>query len=440
MPYRERIEQARRDPGALEALYRQAAEAGEAPDFASSIEQVFASDPGDLLLGAWHHRLAAEPTRPMRRAVAWVPAILLAVANGLSFWLLSADQLVVDVGALGSLPVLALIWAPISAVFVTGFLVVGGLRQPRLAIPLVLGVLALGVYPLWARTLIGDPALEEQYVLVAVPHLALLAWAGTGLLLLWSRATSANRFGFLVDSLNVFVMAGLLAIAGAIFTAVTIGLFAALSVNLADEAVRLIVAGGAGLIPVLAVAIVYDPAGAPADQPLEEGLGRVVAMLMRLLLPLTLIVLTIYVVLIPFRLMEPFENRDVLFIYNVTVFAVIALLVGATPASPDAIGSTLRRWLRWLLVAIAVLTLAISLYELAAIAYRTWDGGLTINRLTILGWNLVNTAILAALLIGQWRADATTWIAALQRAFGMGMPLYAGWGLLVILVMPWLFR
>lgn len=440
MTYLERIRAGRTDPEVLEQTYRSAVERGEGDAFAGALEEAHAGEPGSLLFGAWHHRLAYDLVRPARRAVPWLAAIALAVANGLVFWLLSADQFTVEVGGLESLPLLAMVWAPISAVFVMAFLVVGGARDLRSAALVSVAAVGLGLYPLWAHTLIGDPDLALQYVVLAVLHLAVLAWSATGLFLLRDRADAPNRFAFLAKSLEVFVMAGLFVIAGGIFTAITIGLFEALSVTLPEAAIRLIVAGGAGLIPVLAVAVVYDTSAAPADQPLDEGLGRVIATLMRALLPLTLLVLAIYVVLIPLRFWEAFQDRDVLIIYNVMVFAVIALLVGATPFSPESVSPAMRGWLRRGLIVLALLAVIVSVYELAAIAYRTWDGGLTFNRLTILGWNLINTTILVGLLVRQRRAGNGGWLPAMKAGFAAGMPLYAGWALLIVLVMPWLFR
>ncbi|PJF33658.1 MAG: hypothetical protein CUN49_18055, partial [Candidatus Thermofonsia Clade 1 bacterium] len=100
-----------------------------------------------------------------------------------------------------------------------------------------------------------------------------------------------------------------------------------------------------------------------------------IAALMRALLPLTLVVLVIYLGFIPFRFLEPFQNRDVLIVYNAMLFAVIALLVGATPIQPEQLAPALRVWLRRGLVAVAALAIVVSLYALAAIGYRTWEGG-----------------------------------------------------------------
>ena len=183
---------------------------------------------------------------------------------------------------------------------------------------------------------------------------------------------------------------------------------------------RLFVAGGGGLIAVVAVALVYDPAAAPSEQSFDEGLSKLVALLMRLLLPLTVGVLLVYLAFIPFNWREPFENRDVLMIFNAMLFAVVALLVGATPVHGAELGEQGQTWLRRGVIALAALALLVSLYALAAILYRTANDRLTPNRLLFIGWNVVNIAILAALLILQARAGRPRWLPAMHRTFAVG--------------------
>ncbi|RME57797.1 MAG: hypothetical protein D6790_12815, partial [Caldilineae bacterium] len=271
-------------------------------------------------------------------------------------------------------------------------------------------------------------------------HLPLLAWASVGIFLLLDNRDPAHRFAFLIKSLEVFIMGGLFVIAGGLFTAITFGLFAALGVDPPELVQRLFFAGGGGLIPVLAVAVIYDPHVSPGEQAFDEGLSKLVALLMRVLLPLTLLVLVVYLGFIPFNFRQPFENRDVLITYNGMLFAVMALLVGATPVRPGELPSSVQTWLRRGIVAAAALTLIVSLYALAAIVYRTAIDRPTPNRVTFIGWNLVNIGVLVLLLAGQARAKAADWVLALHRTFSAGALAYIAWTLVVILVLPWVFR
>ena len=231
------------------------------------------------------------------------------------------------------------------------------------------------------------------------------------------------------------MVAGLLAIAGGIFTGITFGLFNALGIEPPEAVARLFFAGGAGLIALVAVALVYDPAVAPIAQSFEDGLSKLVALLLRLLLPLTVAVLLIYVGFIPFNWREPFENREVLMIFNAMLFAVIALLLGATPVHEADLGERVQTWLRRGVIALAALALLVSLYALAAILYRTVIGHLTPNRLLFIGWNVINVVILAVLLVLQVRAGRARWLPAMHRTFAIGTVLYLIWAV-VGLVAP----
>jgi hypothetical protein len=202
---------------------------------------------------------------------------------------------------------------------------------------------------------------------------------------------------------------------------------------------RLLIAGGAGVITVVVTAGAYDPAAPPAEQVFDPGFNRLVSSLVLGLLPLTLLVLLVYLLFIPFNFRAPFDNRDVLLIYNSMLFAVVALLVGAAWAGRAGMPPRLARWHRRSVHAVVVLTLIVSLYALAAIAYRTAMDRPTPNRLAVLGWNVVNIGLLVHLLLLQLRDRGGRWLDGLRRCISAGTVVYAVWGFVVILAIPWLF-
>jgi hypothetical protein len=332
-----------------------------------------------------------------------------------------------------------LLAAPVAAVFVLIYLTAVGRKRWLLSGLTGIVLLIAGAYVLLIYPQLGTIPFQEQYLTLMVMHLPLLAWAGVGLFLIARYRDAANRFSFLIKSLEVFVVGGLFAIALGIFTGITIGLFEALDVDFPESMMRLFIAGGVGLIVVVATAVVYNPAAPPAEQSFEEGLSKLVALLMRVMLPLTLLVLFVYLIFIPFNFRAPFDNREVLIIYNIMLFAVVLLLVGATPVSLADISPRMGRWLRFGVTAVAVLALLVSLYALSAILYRTALDRLTPNRLTFIGWNVINIGLLIVMLLFQLRAKGGLWLHELHRAFSVGTVAYAVWTLAVILALPWLF-
>lgn len=446
MTYLETIQSLAGDPEGLELAYREAVKAGEEAAFADAVEAAYAEGSDNLLLAAWHYRLAGTVTRTRGRAVAWSWALLAGLLNGLLLWFLSDDQRF-NIQVVNPfthqrytvMPAVALLAAPVSAALIAFFLALAGKRRWARVAAIALGLAAGAAYVLLLFSGMWPRLFQEHYLTMMVLHLGLLSWAGVGLVALASRGDQ-DRFAFLVKSLEAFVVAGLLAIAGGLFVGITTGLFDALGIQLPTVVQRLFIAGGGGLIVVIAVALVYDPRLEPAQQSFDEGLSKLITLLMRLLLPLTVAVLLVYLAFIPFNWREPFENRDVLAVFNAMLFAVIALLVGATPVHGAELSKKLEPWLRRGVIALASLALLVSLYALAAIIYRTASYRLSPNRLLLIGWNLVNIAILVVLLIGQARTSRSTWLAAMHRAFAIGAVLYMAWSVTGLLATPWIFR
>jgi hypothetical protein len=98
-------------------------------------------------------------------------------------------------------------------------------------------------------------------------------------------------------------------------------------------------------------------------------------------------------------------------------------------------------WLRAGITILAALALIVSLYIFSAIVYRAVNDGLTINRVTVIGWNALNIALLALSLVAQARAGrAGDWIASLQKLARGGALAYVLWGVALVGGLPWLFR
>lgn len=444
MSYHDAVNDLAQDAEQLEQLYHAAVKAGETAAFEEAIEAGHVAAPDNLLYAAWFHRLKYVAGQAKEIVVAWAWVIPLAVINALLFWWLSGDRFMISLqGFRGDerqfLPALFLLAAPLAAAFVVAYLTAVGRKQWRLGAVIAVALLAAGAYALLTFPQLGTTRFQEQYLTLMILHLPLLAWAGVGAFLTAKQGDPFNRFAFLIKSLEVFVVGGLFVIAGGLFTAITVALFEALDVSFPDAVLRLFLAGGLGLITVVVTAVVYNPAAPPAEQSFDAGLMKLAALLVRFLLPLTLLVLLVYLIFILFNFRAPFENREVLIVYNAMLFAIVALLAGATPVSLAGISPRLARWLRRGIIGVAAPALLVSLYALAAILYRTAIDRLTPNRLTFIGWNAINIGLLLLILLLQWRNKSERWLPGLYRAFSIGSVAYAVWTLAVILVLPWLF-
>ena len=434
MAYEQQIQANRDNPEQLEAIYQAAQREHAGEGFAADLRACYTAEPENRLYAAWFFRLQGAVVEKKKEGPNWKVAVPLAAGNGLALWALSLPNLSTTTG----MPYLLWLAAPVTALFVLAFLALTSGKHARRALLLggglgVVSIISLGV----VQWVVHFSQSEFQFLLVL--HLALLGWAAIGAYLTGLRSNAGSRFAFLVKSIECFVTGGVYLIAGVAFGGITVGMFAALSITLPNALMNLIILGGAGLIPVMAVATIYDPLAEPQAQDFKLGLSRFVATLMRLLLPLTLGVLAIYVVVIPFNFLEPFKNRDVLIVYNVMLFAILGLLVGVTPLSLDEVSPRLQGLLRRGIQIVMGLAVLVSLYALAALVYRTAGGGLTINRLTTIGWNVINIMLLGQLFLRQVSKGETLWNERIQGLFNLGAYAYVGWSLLVVLGMGLIF-
>ena len=435
MQYVQNIVSSRNDPESLENLYQTARRVNEVSEFKTSLQTCYQNAPENVLYSAWHLRLQQAEEQFDTRKVNWKLAIPLSIILSLIFWVLALEDL--DLTFVDQQPYLVQIWALIAGGMIIAFLTFTTRKDTKRAVAIVIGFLLFGVYAMFFSLMPND----INYQILASIHLIALAWIGVGFFILGRKADHQNRFAFLVKSIEVFVIGGIYAIGGAIFVAITYGLYETIDVRIPPEIERLIFPGGAGLIILLATASTYDPLQQPVAQNFRQGLSKLISTLMRLLMPLTLLVLVVFsfFILQPDNFWIPFNDRDALIIYNAMLFAVVFLLVGALPVFSTDLPPKMQTALRRGIIAVATLTVLVSLYAMSATLYRTYLGTLTMNRMTVIGWNTINIAILILLVYKLLKPGRAGWVQAGQAAFSLGMIVYIIWTIFVILSVPLIF-
>ncbi|MCB8981542.1 MAG: hypothetical protein H6657_29395 [Ardenticatenaceae bacterium] len=445
MSYHETVNALSENPEALEGLYHDAIKAGNKKAFQQAIDDNYQNAPSNLLLASWYHRLHYAARQAKQFIIAWRWVIPLALLNGLLFWWFSDEERYIMQIAGGpsvprdTVPVIFLLAAPFTALFILVYFKLMAKKNWLITAVATTLPLIAAIYVYFTYSQMGIRPFQDQYLILMVIHLPVVAWVSVGLFFLANHRDANNRLRFLLKSVEVIVVGGILAGVLAAFLGITIGLFNALNVEFSENLLRLLFGGGLGTILVIAPAVIYNPTLPPDEQVIFQGFYQLLSAVVQVLLPLTFLVLIIYIGFIPANFRAPFDNRDVLITYNVMLFAVVGLLVSATILRPAENSPERDRWLRRLIVGVTILTLIVSLYALAAIIFRTVNDRLTPNRLAFMGWNIINIGLLALLLILQWRSKGDQWLAGLYQAFSVGTAVYAVWTVILVLALPWLF-
>jgi hypothetical protein len=385
---------------------------------------------------------AREPAPGSAPHAAWPLAIVLSLALGVVFRLTAWHSM-------GTTFLPGYVWGPAAGVAILlylwlarGRLPAAGTRDGETASPEPTQVAwaALVIAGFVTNALTFAPERLGALALLNAIHLPVLTWLVMGVAVLGRADDPMERFAAVVKSIEVLVTGAIYAGVVAIFSGVTVGLLTALQVKLPPQVIQATFAFLLGLVPVLAVASVYDPGLRPAAQRFGAGVTRIFFIVARLFLPLTLLVLLLVAVLLPMRFGVLSEDRGTLLIFNAMLFAVMLLIVGATPLRTDDLAPRAGAWLRRGIAALAFAATVVGAYALAAVLSRTAQGGLTPNRLTVIGWNVVNLVTLLLLLLRQLRAGREGWVRALHVAFGQGLALYALWSAFVLVALPHLAR
>ncbi len=448
------VQQHKGDAAVLECLYREALEEGRESDFKEAVSRVLAEPGDEELLVAWAYRLRFLPlpepgagveARPeaadgslMAGAEArrWLTAILISVILGVVYVLLRRGFEVPPFPVPGLSNRLFWIgWVPCTTWAILAYLALADGCRQRVrvygAAGLVVGLLCVPVA--WVAS--GQGGTVEGLLAI---HLPFAAWLAIGIAVAWAYPDRARQFyGCVVKSLETAVTAGLFLIAGGMFFGLTVGIFSVLGVEFTQRFWMAVASWGIGAIPVLAVATAHEPRRAPAEQSGPLGLSRLLKILTRLILPLAVFVLAVYVAwFIPFNFSRAFESRETLIVYNATIIAVIALIIGAGPGGHEQLAARSSAVLKYVTLVVAGLTAALNVYALAAIAYRTIQEGLTANRQTVIGWNVITLALLALVFVRMLKAKRDTWPEVFGVSIAWGMVPAGLWALWVLVGLP----
>jgi len=364
----------------------------------------------------------------------WGAALAISIGCGALLALFVGDKAPVPIPGVAN-PMFWIGWGPLAAIGIVVFLAVVAPASERLR--WYGGAAAIATVAGLSSALVAWDSTDHVAFLIAL-HLPFVAWAAVGASVSLGRANRRQHFyAFIVQSMEVLVTGGIYLVAGGIFGGLTLGIFQVLGVEVSEGVLQRTAAFGIGIIPVLALASIYNPTLPPAEQH-PTGLARILRIMTWLMLPVALGVLTLYVFwFIPAYFWRAFNEREVLIVYNATIIAILALLAatvssGAADRRPQG-----ERVLRLAVRSLGTLTLLLNVYALAAIISRIVQyGGMTPNRHAVLGWNTVTLLMLAFLLVRSWSAEPDEWLPEFRAALARAMVLAVGWAAWVVVGLP----
>ncbi|MDZ7332716.1 MAG: DUF4173 domain-containing protein [candidate division KSB1 bacterium] len=447
MNLKNQINKAGDNAAALEQIYRQALAAGNEASFKEAIGQCATEHPENVLFQALAYRLDILPLPPLVSGVEsqhashgpaqrWWIAVATSMILGVLFAIFAGNRPPVPIPGQAN-PLFWIGWSPLTALGILFYLALVDRIKWRPYGYAALVIIPLALYiaaTVWGRT--------DDIASLNALHLPFVVWAIVGFALALRYPDPARQYyAYLVKSVETVLVGGIYFGTGAIFLVLTYGIFAALGIHLAEDKLQVVAAWGIGAIPMLALASVYDPKVAPVAQDWASGLTRILRIVTHFILPLAIAVLSIYVFwFVPAYFWRPFQEREVLIVYNATILAILVLLTIVVSAPMDERSPRQNIILRYGLLALLGLSLLLNVYALAAMVSRTFQFGLTPNRYAVLGWNLVTLLMLTVIGIRQWRCRSQQWIFIIRESIAGVSILAVLWAVWVLIGLPLSFK
>jgi hypothetical protein len=221
------------------------------------------------------------------------------------------------------------------------------------------------------------------------------------------------------------IYASVILLGGMVLTAITLSLFSLIKVDIHDWYFEYVVVLGLTAAPIVAT-FLYDVALGRAS--------RIATIIANVFSPLFLITICAYLATIIIEGKSPFTDRDFLITINGLLFVVLAITVFSISGKSE---NGNNRLIDYVNVGLILTTFIINMYALSAILFRWAEYGLTANRVAVTGINILifgHLVILLKVYISQLKEHAS--FKRLLNAVAQYLPVYSGWSLIIVVVLP----
>ena len=398
-------------PEVLESRYR-----SDPEQFKSDFEQAIAQENDSETLRVWHARLNYLP-----------PAIVQKIS------IAALVTLCLTAGFFTKIPTLFSLdsgwYSPrfvplITIVAVTAyFLITATSKNMR-------SLVALGIAGCIAYLFVLPDEDKSDSIIMALIHLPLFAMsllAASFMSDKWNRVEA--RLDFIRYIGEMLIYTTLILLGGMVLTAITLGLFNLIDLDIDRWYMEYVVVLGLVSAPVVATYL-FDV--------LQGRQSRFAPMLANVFSPLFLITILAYLVATFSQGKSPFTDRDFLILFNGLLLVILALTIFSISGKKRASNIQLSDYINVLLVAA---TLVVNIIALSAILFRWLEFGLTVNRLVVTGANLIIFVHLILILLQYTkclRLDKR--LPSLETAVARYLPVYTIWSLIVAAILPVVFQ
>ena len=270
---------------------------------------------------------------------------------------------------------------------------------------------------------------QSDAFVLACMHVPIFLWIFVGFLYVGGLNPAGPKgIEFLRFHGDLLVMVAVIALAGGLFTALTINLFHLINLDIEKYYFQYGVLSILPSVPVIAAFLV---------QKNPQLVSKISPLIARIFTPLVFLTLLLFLGATFFSEKDLFNDREYLLVFNGVLVGVMALLLFSLS---EITKKSVSPFYQYLLVGLAALALLDNGLALSAIVFRLVEFGITPNRLAVLGSNLLmmgHVGWVTKNLIGFVRGQQD--IRSVENGMTFFLPYYGAWAALVAFVFPLVF-
>lgn len=270
---------------------------------------------------------------------------------------------------------------------------------------------------------------DADSIILSQLHMPLLMWMLLGFAYTAKDLKSPElRLKYLRFNADLLVMSVLILLAGALLTGLTIGLYAAVGIQIEEFYFKYIAVSGLVAAPTVATFLVVTR---------PQLVNKISPVIATVFSPLALIMLIMFVLGLIFQAENPLHNRDFLIVFNGVLIGAMALILFNMVEIKRV---EFRSFRTWMVAGLLLVCIVINAMALVAIITRLSEWGLTPNRLAVLGSNLlifIHLLLVAMAMVKSGKNQGNK--ESITNSIASFLPVYGMWILIVVFLFPLLF-
>jgi hypothetical protein len=224
-------------------------------------------------------------------------------------------------------------------------------------------------------------------------------------------------------------MTAILLLAGGLFSALSVGMFKLIDVSIENWYFDYFVLSTLPTVPILATFLVEN------NPQLVNKISPIIA---KIFTPLVFVTLLGFLFALLFTGKDPYNDRDFLLVFNVILIGVMALIFFSVS---EASKEPMSQFQVYTLTGLALLAIINNFIAVTAIGFRLFEFGITPNRISVLGSNIlimINLMWVAKSLLQICQGKQL--VPELENSLTRLLPFFVVWAMVVIFILPFIFQ